>query len=134
MKSENPQAVASGLTCLRLFGIDIPAHPEREQVQAEYETVWRNSGERPIETLIDLPLMTDPEIRAAMRLLSVLFDAAYFTDFHLFCLLQCRMVNISLQHGMSGASALAYCRFGYRSGRSFTATATAIVLPGSPAI
>ena len=27
MKSENAQAVDSALTCLRLFGIDLPAHP-----------------------------------------------------------------------------------------------------------
>ena len=27
MKSENAQAVATALTCLRLFGIDLPAHP-----------------------------------------------------------------------------------------------------------
>ena len=52
--------------------------------------------------------MTDPELQAAMRLLSALRDAAYFTDFHLFCLLLCRMVNVSMQHGTSGASAHAY--------------------------
>src|SRR6202035_281439 len=40
VKGEYPQAVASALTCLRLFGIDIPAHPTWEQVQAEYETIW----------------------------------------------------------------------------------------------
>ena len=28
VKSENPQAVASALTCLRLFGIDLPAAPD----------------------------------------------------------------------------------------------------------
>ena len=39
MKSENEQAVASALACLRLFGIDLSAHPTWEQVQAEYETV-----------------------------------------------------------------------------------------------
>ena len=72
MKSENPQAVDSALTCLRLFGIDLPAHPTWEQVQAEYETVWQILDGRPIESLIDLPLMTDPELQAAMRLLSVL--------------------------------------------------------------
>ena len=44
VKSENAtSAVDSALTCLRLFGIDIPAHPTREQVQAEYETVWQQS-------------------------------------------------------------------------------------------
>src|SRR5207245_11659932 len=41
VRSENPAAVASALTCLRLFGIDIPAHPTWEQVEAECETVWR---------------------------------------------------------------------------------------------
>ncbi|MDB6087870.1 MAG: hypothetical protein JWN85_654, partial [Gammaproteobacteria bacterium] len=35
VKSENPQAVASALTCLGLFGIDLPAHPTLEQLQAE---------------------------------------------------------------------------------------------------
>ena len=112
VKSENAQAVDSALTCLRLFGIDIPAHPTREQVQAEYETVWQNLDGRPIESLIDLPLMTDPELQAAMRVLSALLGPAYFTDFHLFCLLVCRMVNVSMQHGMSGASAHACAYFG----------------------
>ena len=67
IKSENQQAVASALACLRLFGIDLPAHPTWEQVQAEYETVWQTLNGRPIESLIDLPLMTDPELQAAMR-------------------------------------------------------------------
>jgi hypothetical protein len=48
MKPENQQAVASALTCLRTFGIDLQAHPTLEQVQAEYETVWQTSmGARP---------------------------------------------------------------------------------------
>src|SRR6202040_1076501 len=35
MKSENQQAVATALTGLRQLGIDLPAHPTWEQVQAE---------------------------------------------------------------------------------------------------
>src|ERR1700688_1850198 len=93
VKSENAQAVDSALTCLRLFSIDIPTHPTWEQVQAEYETVWQTLDGRPIESLIDLPIMTDPELQAAMGLLSVLTPPAYFTDLHLFSLLVCRMVN-----------------------------------------
>jgi predicted ATPase len=81
VKSEGPQAVDSALAGLKLFGIDVPVHPTWEQVRAECETVWRNLDGRPIESLIDLPLMTDPERQAAMRLLFVLAHAAYFTDF-----------------------------------------------------
>ena len=99
VKSENAQAVASALTCVRLFGIDLPAQPTWEQVQAEYETVWQNLNGRPIECSIDLPLMTDPELLAAMQVLSTLLSPAHYTDFHLYCLLAGRMVNISQQHG-----------------------------------
>jgi len=119
VKSENQQAVATGLTCLRLFGIDIPAHPTWEQVEAEYETLWRNLDCRPIEDLIDLPLMTDPELKAAMRPLLVLANAASFTDFHLFCLLLCRMVNVSVQHGTSGVSANVFGFLGFTLGPVF---------------
>ncbi len=108
MTSENQQAAASALTGLRLFGIDLPAHPTWEQVQAEYETVWQTLDGRPIESLIDLPLMTDPEQQAVMQLLLDLTLAAYLTDYRLWCLQVCRMVNVSMQHGTSGAAALAY--------------------------
>jgi PAS domain S-box-containing protein len=81
--------------------------------------VWRNLDGRPIESLIDLPLMTDSELHAAMLIFSVLFNPAYATDFNLFYLQVCRMVNISLKYGMSGASAAAYARFGQGLGAAF---------------
>jgi hypothetical protein len=119
VKSESQQAVISALTCLRLFGIDLPARPTLEQVQAECESVWQTLAGRPIENLIDLPLMTDPELQAAMEVLSVLTYAAYFTDFRLYCLQVSRMVKISMQHGTSGASAHAYGYWGIMLGPVF---------------
>jgi PAS domain S-box-containing protein len=119
MKSENQQAVASALAGLLLFGIDFPAHPTWEQVQAEYETVWRKLDGRAIENLIDLPPMTDPELQAAMRLLSALIPASYSSDLNLLCLHLCRTVSISMQHGTSGAAAHGYVSFGYALGPFF---------------
>jgi predicted ATPase/signal transduction histidine kinase/GAF domain-containing protein len=130
VQGEYPQAVDNALACLRLFGIDLPAHPNSEEVEAEYQTIWRNLDERSIESLIDLPRMTHPELQVAMQVLSTLAEVSWFTDFHLYCMLVCRTVNISMQHGMSGPSAHAYgClgsllgpvfhryREGYRLGR-----------------
>jgi PAS domain S-box-containing protein len=114
-----PQAISSALTCLRLFGIDIPAHPTWEEVQAEYEALCRNLEGRPIEGLIDLPLISDLELQAAMEVLSATDAPAYFTDFHLVCLLRCRLVNVSMQHGTSGAAAFAYVSFGLILGPNF---------------
>jgi predicted ATPase/signal transduction histidine kinase len=119
LMGEHSLAVDSALTCLRRFGIDLPEHPTWEQVQAEYEAVRQALDERAIESLIDLPLMTDPNIQAAMRLLSVLAGPATFTDCQLFCLLACRMVNVSIQHGNTGASAYAYASLGSVLGPTF---------------
>ena len=96
MKGEYPQAVDSALACLRLFGIDVPAQPTWEQAQAEYETLWRNLDGLPIENLIDLPLMSDPELQATMQALEALLIPAHDTDFHLFCLHLCLGVNNQL--------------------------------------
>jgi PAS domain S-box-containing protein len=112
VKGEYPQAVVSGLTCLKHFDIDIPAHPTQDQVEAEYEAAWQALNRRPIESLIDLPLMTDPEVQAALHVLSDFTSAAYFTDSRLGLFQICRMVKIGMQHGTSGASALAYMYFG----------------------
>lgn len=119
VKSENPEAVESALECLRLFGFEMPPHPTREQVDAAYEKVWKEIGERPIGSLIDLPLMTDPEMQAAMRVLSVLFAPAYFTDFNLVCLHLCHMVNTTLRYGTTDASTHAYAWFGVTLGSVF---------------
>jgi PAS domain S-box-containing protein len=119
LKAENPLAVDTALTCLRRFGIEIPAHPSWEQVQAEYETVWQTLNGRPIESLTDLPLITDPGLLAAMRVLSVLTTPAYDTDAHLFCMFTCRMVSISMQKGVSDASSHSYVLLGYILGPVF---------------
>jgi PAS domain S-box-containing protein len=119
LTGEHPQAIDSALASLRLFGIDLPAHPTVEQVRAEYEMVWQTLGGHSIESLIDLPLMTDPKIRAALQVLSVLAGPATFTDFQLFCLLACRMVSLSIQHGVSGAAAYGYACLGSVLGANF---------------
>jgi PAS domain S-box-containing protein len=119
VKSENPQAVDSALACLHLFDIKLPAHPTQEEVRVEYEAVWRSLGGRPIESLIDLPLMTNPELEAAMQVLAALHPPAFHTDVNLLCLLLCRMVNISMQHGTSGASAQAFGFLGFTLGPVF---------------
>jgi PAS domain S-box-containing protein len=119
VKSENPKAIESALECLRLFGIEMPVHPTREQVDAEYEKVWNNLGERPIESLIDLPPMTDPEMRAAMGVLLVLSSPAYFTDINLVRLHLCHMLNVTMKYGTTDASTHAYSWFGTTLGSAY---------------
>ena len=54
-------AVEAGLEFLRQVGIDWSPHPTDDDVKNEYDALWARLGERPIEALIDLPPMSDPE-------------------------------------------------------------------------
>ncbi len=105
MKSEHQEGVTTALTCLRGFGIDLPAYPTEEEVESERQLLSQTLGGRSIEGLIDLPLMTDPELQAAMKVLSALFAAAQFTESRLSCLQSRRMVTLSVRHGISGGAA-----------------------------
>ena len=118
-RSETAHAVASALAGLRLLDIDLPAHPTWEQVQAEYESLWQTLDGRPIESLIDLPLMTDPELEAAMRLLSALTPPAGYFDHHLHFLIICRMAKLGMQHGISDATPHGYSHLGMILGPVF---------------
>jgi predicted ATPase/signal transduction histidine kinase len=113
VKSEYRQAVDCALECLRLFGIDMPAHPSADEVRAEHRKIWRNLGDRQIETLIDLPRTSSPEVRAAMRVLTALTSPAFFTDKNLFYLHVCQMVNLGLAQGMTNASPHGYGWLGW---------------------
>jgi predicted ATPase/signal transduction histidine kinase len=108
IRSEHQQAVATALTCLREFDIHLPEHPTEQDIEAESEAVSHALNGRSIESLIDLPLMNDPESLAAMKVLSVLSMSAQFTDLRLCCLQACRVVNLSVRHGISGDSASTY--------------------------
>ncbi|WP_151635873.1 AAA family ATPase [Noviherbaspirillum aerium] len=119
VKSEGPRAIDNVIEGLRLFGIELSAHPSREQVQTEYDRFWQNMGERSIESLLDLPVMTDPEMLAAMNMLSSLFGPAFFTDNNLVQLHLVHMANLTLKHGIAGASANGYAWLGMFLGPVF---------------
>ncbi|MBW8829152.1 MAG: response regulator [Burkholderiales bacterium] len=119
MQGENPSAVRTALECLQMFGMALPEHPTQSQVRAEYDTVLSTLGERSIVTLIDLPLMDYPEMRAIMNILSALCRSAYFTHSDLCRMTACRMVNLSLQHGSSEFSVIGYAWMAIQIGPVF---------------
>ena len=68
--------------------------------------------ERPIEALVDLPPMADPVGARPWTSSPARVAPALFTDENLRCLVIGRMANLSLEHGNSDASCLAYALLG----------------------
>jgi PAS domain S-box-containing protein len=105
-------AVEVGLEYLRRIDDQWSPHPTAEDVRQEYDRLWQRLGSGSIEALLDLPLMSDPDRCATMDVLTVLTSPALFTDLNLFRLVVGRMAALSLEHGNSDGSCLAYVWLG----------------------
>ena len=119
MRSEYQRAVESALLCVRLFGIEMSPHPSDEQVKTAYEEVWHNLAGRSIESLIDLPLMSNVDMLAAVAILSDLSAPAHVTDVNLMRLNTCYLVNLSLKFGTTSATTFGFAWFGVLLGPVF---------------
>ncbi|HKR39920.1 MAG TPA: AAA family ATPase [Paraburkholderia sp.] len=113
------RAVAVTLDYLRHLGLDWSPHPAEDMAHEEYERIWAQLGNRTIDTLIDMPLMADPQSLATMDVLTKVMPAALFTDGNLWSLVVSRAVNLSLESGNCDGSASAYIRLGMMAGARF---------------
>ena len=136
VRRRRDRAVEIGLSYLARVGIAWSPHPTVEEVRDEHEQLWRQLGDRSIESLLDLPPMSDPAIRATMEVLIELSGPASWTDQNLMHLALLRMANLSIRHGNTETSAVAYAylnaalgpRFGeYAAGYRFALVGLGLV-------
>src|SRR6185436_10872014 len=114
-----PLAVEAALRYLRQVGIDWTPHPTEAEVTEEYTSLWQALADRSIESLVDLPAVSDPDCRATMDVLQSTISPALITDTNLHDLVVGRVARLSLAHGNSDASCLAYVRLATVLGRRF---------------
>ena len=113
------RAIEVFLDYLRRSGTDWSQRPTRDDVLREYDRIWSLVGSRQIEDLVDLPLMTDPEVLDMLDVFTEIVHPAMFYDEHLSSLVVCRMVTLSLEHGNCDASCFGYVWFGMFAGPRF---------------
>jgi predicted ATPase/signal transduction histidine kinase len=116
---QSDRAVGVGLEYLGHLGIEWSPHPSADEARREYERIWKNLGSRAIEELIDLSLMSDPASLATLDVLTKVLPAALFTDAKLLSLATCRAISLSLEHGNSDGSCVAYVYLGVIAGTHF---------------
>ena len=107
------------LEYLQRGGVHWSPHPIMDDVRHEYDRIWQQLANRSIEELVDLPLMSNPEVSATLDVLTEVMTPALFTDENLLSLVICRMVNLSLEHGNSDGSCFAYVWLGMILGPHF---------------
>ncbi|HSB10148.1 MAG TPA: sigma 54-interacting transcriptional regulator [Blastocatellia bacterium] len=109
--SRYEDALSIARESLALFGVSFPDSAEEKEAALESEiySIHNLLGERPIESLIDLPVMADPETRMVMNILTDIWSSAYILgDPVLARLISATMVRLSLVHGNLEESAYGY--------------------------
>jgi predicted ATPase/signal transduction histidine kinase len=107
------------LEFLRRGGTVWQQHPTREEVMREYDRIWALIGSRQIEELVDLPLMTNPDILDTLDVFTEIVTPALFYDENLSSLVVCRMVSLSLEYGNCDGSCFGYQWFALFAGPRF---------------
>ncbi|MEH2369353.1 trifunctional serine/threonine-protein kinase/ATP-binding protein/sensor histidine kinase [Nostoc sp.] len=102
------EAIAVGRDALLQLGVELPIAPDEAKIAQALQTVASLQGDRGIEELVDLPVMSDRQIQAAMQLLGLLFSSILPAMPGLLPILSATMVSLSLQFGNAPGSTVGY--------------------------
>ncbi len=106
------KAIDLALPVLRLLGVSLPNRAGLADLAfATLDTRIALRG-RPVESLAELPRMTDPIMLARMRLITALSSAAFFVRPELLPIPVLRAVKYSVQYGNAPSSASIYAAHG----------------------
>jgi PAS domain S-box-containing protein len=110
-RNELSKAIELGKKSLEQFGITFPDNPTSADIeQALLQTKLALTGRDPFD-LVNLPLMTDPEQLAVIKLLRTLSVPVYNALPQLYSLIASKMVCLSVNYGNTIESAYAYSTY-----------------------
>jgi histidine kinase len=106
------EAVKIALEVLELLGVTFPENPSKFHVIVYLAQTKIYLRGRKIENLAAEPMVSNPYISAALRIISNVGSAAYFAHQDLFPLLVLRSFNLMLRYGNSKYSAFITASYG----------------------
>ncbi|MEM6401505.1 MAG: AAA family ATPase [Cyanobacteria bacterium P01_D01_bin.116] len=105
------EAITIGAQLLQKFGVTFPETPTPEEIEQSIAEVCQLIGDREIEDLVNLPVMTDVEKIAIIQITNSIITPAYICGSPLAPLLISKSVKLSIQYGNTEDSASAYATY-----------------------
>lgn len=107
-----PEGLQAGLDILEKLGVGFPGNPKMFHiVMGLAKTKWLLKGKQP-EDLMQLEVMTDPNMTAALPILERIVPPAYMSGSNMFPLIVFKMVELSVKYGNMPYSAFGYGSYG----------------------
>ncbi|MBE9003656.1 AAA family ATPase [Fortiea sp. LEGE XX443] len=111
-RDELLKATKLGLQVLKLLGTPLTPNPGQVQILLGLLKTKLALAGRQVQTLADLPNLTNPTKLAAIRILASIASATYLAAPNLFPLTVFKQVELSAIHGNAAESASAYASYG----------------------
>ncbi|XXT20077.1 AAA family ATPase [Sorangium sp. So ce429] len=105
-------SIATAREILGPLGIELPAKPTEEDIEAQFEAVSREMGGQSPRDLVDLPRMKSPEAAAALGVLNSIFVPVFLTQPMLSPITAAQMILLTLRHGLAEESSSGFLFYG----------------------
>jgi len=107
-------AIEYGLNALQLLGSELPVDNLTNFTQQKLEHIQKKLANTPSLSLLNYPIMDDPQKKAALKIINILHSPCYITspkEMHVVTILM--GMHLSLEYGNNAESCLIYVRYGY---------------------
>ncbi|MEI6207862.1 MAG: AAA family ATPase [Desulfuromonadales bacterium] len=105
-------AVNSALEILAQMGVTFPKKPGKIHIVMGMITTKLALFGKEVENLIELPRMTDPNMIAAMRILTIMSPSTFLASPNLYPLTVFKRLQLSLTHGNTPSACISYAGYG----------------------
>lgn len=116
-------AIATTITGVNMFGLNVPTLEQTElqdkATATEIALYQERMKNRDIEGLWNLPLMQDEKIKVCCKMIASVFDSIVLGRPELLTFYATKMVNMSIQYGLSDSSPVGYVYFAITLGLDF---------------
>ncbi len=112
IQSKQLEAIQIAVSILKLLGISFPDEPTSTDIQQGMDEIAVSLKGKVIADLINLPLMSDPNKIAAMRILMGVLPRLFKRLLAMMPIIVCKMVNLSLNYGNTAVSGYGYSLYG----------------------
>ena len=111
-QSQQPQAIKTALSALKLFGVLFPEQPTDADITESLQQTQDVLKGKDLADLLELPEMKDLPSLAVMRILATVTAAVYQAVPELLPLIVCKQVRLSVEYGNAAVSAQTYAWYG----------------------
>ncbi len=112
-QNQQQKAIKSALIFLNRLGIRLPEEPTQEDIGLASQEMQVSLSDKPIRSLIELPIMTNTHKILAARVMMAVSPAAFQMSPGLMILLVLKQVDLSLEYGNGSESAFSYVCYGF---------------------